>query len=47
MVRCIALETVKKNFFVQKKKKMEIEFTDFEKKNIIDSSNRAMLKFWF
>lgn len=30
MVRCIALETVKNILFV--KKKMEIEFTDFEKK---------------
>lgn len=35
----------KKHFLGKKKKKMEIEFTDFEKKNIIDSSNRAMLKF--
>lgn len=33
MVRCIALETVK-NIFLVKKKKMEIEFTDFEKKKI-------------
>lgn len=35
----------KKHFFFVKKKKMDIEFTDFEKKYIIDSSNRAMLKF--
>lgn len=34
MVRCIALETVKNIFFGKKKKKMEIEFTDFEKKKI-------------
>lgn len=32
MVRCIVLETVKNIFLV--KKKMEIEFTDFEKKKI-------------
>lgn len=46
MVRCIALETVKKKIFVKKKKNGNRIYW-FWKKNTIDSSNRAMLKFWF